>query len=277
MPLDRLVNDMIDKKSTIRAVVVFHGDDVGTLGARFSVQHSDFTSDPYTPLTKENVDAFLTSHKDSLSDNVIHKLLQLQSENVKKIGKQVMFAPSALKYNPKIRTAIIEANKFPPVIESESYERGETIFVSQSAVITTKPDGKSPPILGTYGAGPCIILSAYIPKTGETLLAHIDSPECAQRVFLELAKLTATGEKTANINLLGGDTSDPSRTNANLILDHIKSNRKFVLQGARLATDSSDALAIDSRTGKLLVTGAGMLNDGVDPNKLKHTGMKRKD
>jgi hypothetical protein len=243
--------------SSVEAVLFYFE---GLMGARFVVQYTDYESDPDTPLTEKNVNEFINSQKNNLSDELIKKMIEIQIGNSHKIGNLEMYSPSTRNYNPNIRTAIKDANKTPPVIEYESYNKKDTILVKQSCIITTNPVGPKPPILGTYGAGPCVILTAYNPETGNTLLAHIDDMSRAL-VFKELDKFTEYGQ-IGYINLIGGNSS--SRTSIVDILDYIKNNPKLVLQGARVVTHEADKVAIDSRTGKLLFTEPGMLNDGVN-------------
>jgi len=105
-------------------------------------------------------------------------------------------------------------------------------------------------IIGTYGAGPCIILSMRNRLTNDTILAHIDSGTLNPlKPFLKFSY------ENSDVYIVGGNST--SKQLVNNILNLLKQN-KFEITFAHIIDDkNSNSFAINCITGDIY------LNDKV--------------
>ena len=121
-------------------------------------------------------------------------------------------------------------------------EKTLTVLQRQFAIVSSN----SPtPVLGTYGAGTCLIVAIYDPTHKKAFLAHIDtimSLPSLQKAIAQFSPASCTA------HLLGG--SHLTRKMC-LGIHAFLSQKGFKIQSCNLATGSSDSLAIDARSGKV--------------------------
>jgi hypothetical protein len=135
---------------------------------------------------------------------------------------------------------------------SGTFTAGEAQGVLQHEVALTSRHSTKP-VLGTYGAGPCIIVAAHNEETGEALLAHVDSLSNLKSLSQHLDKIGGSEGSKIRIHLLGGDTS--SRKQASQIVSLIKGRSDTEIVTAELcAGGESKSLALDARTGEVFTT-----------------------
>jgi hypothetical protein len=124
------------------------------------------------------------------------------------------------------------------------FHNAETISVIQREyAITTSTSPQ--PVLGTFGAGPCVILALYDSKSKSAILAHIDS-RIDINSLPRLFSLLSTEDTVAH--LFGGYIS--SQDMCMDIVELLEKNQIKIVNCdiARTSFDPA-SLAIDSRTG----------------------------
>ncbi|MGD9153747.1 MAG: hypothetical protein PVG30_08890 [Gammaproteobacteria bacterium] len=112
--------------------------------------------------------------------------------------------------------------------------------------ITTANSKK--PILGTYGAGPCLIVAIYDSKSKTAFLAHIDS---ATNLKSLTQILKIFNPKTSVVHLFGGDNS--SKNMCMDVVEIFESNH-FKLHNTDIVRSdwrNAASLAIDARNGQI--------------------------
>ncbi len=108
------------------------------------------------------------------------------------------------------------------------------------------------PILGTYGAGPCIIIYIYNPKTFAASLTHIDPTVHANGILNSMIySLRKEENEKLEIHLRGGDGS--SKEFAMKLLNDLSQKNNIELKSCSLLSGDheSKSLAIDSRNGQI--------------------------
>jgi hypothetical protein len=131
-------------------------------------------------------------------------------------------------------------------VKSVDFKSYEAVTVLQHEYAVTKAD-YSQPVLGTFGAGPCVILALYDHENKTAVLAHIDALtdiDSLQRLFSSISKESTVA------HLAGGDFSSQE-----MCMDIIelleKNNIKIVNSDIARSSFDSASFAIDARTGKV--------------------------
>jgi hypothetical protein len=112
------------------------------------------------------------------------------------------------------------------------------------------------PILGTYGAGPCIIVAAFNPITKQALLAHMDSSTDSNSLskYIDIIKGDEP-EAKIHIHLAGADNSSKKELIELLRFLQTRTNTSIIsadiLNGVADSYPGPRSLAIDSRTGEI--------------------------
>lgn len=248
------------KDSSINAILTCI-DNCGAIGARFSIQYNDYSMKDFP---KNQVAEFLNDAVGNKgSARIISKELE---ENIAKdfadslevldgqyyyIGSKFIdrynYYSSSYEESKEEHSLLAEINSLPQ-IEGKGLFSDETAeaVLQHTAAITGSNSDK--PILGTYGAGPCVIIAAYNPSTNQALLMHIDG-------LTSLSSLTKHIDSIANgitlqIHLRGGDGS--SKKMCTEIIKLLKSRDDIQIISANIGTGgNAKSLAIDSRTGEI--------------------------
>ena len=108
------------------------------------------------------------------------------------------------------------------------------------------------PILGTTGAGPCIIVAAYNREIGQALLTHVDFGTDLNSLSEYLDKMGGSASNKLEIHLHGGDNT--TREQMAEIVGLIKQRSDTKIISAELCTGTggeAKRLALDSRTGEV--------------------------
>lgn len=139
------------------------------------------------------------------------------------------------------------ANSKPQPTCHGEFTAHEALGVLQHEIGLTTANSEKP-ILGTYSAGPCVIVAMYNPKTKVAALAHVDCTTDLNSLYSHLCNIL--GNDTAiDIHIAGGDSTSESTVVS--ILKMINQNPRFILKTARILGRDIKSLAIDSRTGEI--------------------------
>lgn len=133
--------------------------------------------------------------------------------------------------------------------KSVDFKKDEACMVLQHEYTKTTADSTQP-VLGTFGAGPCVILALYDSQNKTAVLAHID----ALTALSSLPTLFQSLSKEHTVaHLAGGDSS--SKT---MCIDIIESLNKYNIKIANadiarsfFSAYDAASLAIDARTGNI--------------------------
>jgi hypothetical protein len=109
------------------------------------------------------------------------------------------------------------------------------------------------PILGSNGAGPCLIVALHNPADKTAMLAHIDANTDIQSLHKIIEKLGGDG-KTLHAHLAGGEAITEKMVTG--VLDILKQHGNVTIKSADIMSEqrSLKALAIDSRTGEVFTS-----------------------
>jgi chemotaxis receptor (MCP) glutamine deamidase CheD len=106
------------------------------------------------------------------------------------------------------------------------------------------------PILGTNGAGPCLIVALYNPTEKTAMLAHIDANTDIQSLHKIIERMGGK-DQPLQAHLAGGRPM--TETMVGGVLDILKQHGNISIKSADIMNDddSMKSLAIDSRTGEV--------------------------
>lgn len=105
-------------------------------------------------------------------------------------------------------------------------------------------------VVGTYGAGPCVILAAYNKASQQAFVAHIDGLTTLQSLNSYFLKLSELGTQKLQIFLSGGDSS--SKKEVKDIIKMVKGIPYLDIVYSDLMTSNYDSksFAINAKTGE---------------------------
>jgi phosphotransferase system HPr-like phosphotransfer protein len=263
MPRVRIANTILD--SNIQNVITITGNDCGSIGPRFIVidkkqntkemppdQLADFLNDTTgrsggPRVIDENMEqAIITS---------FHDVIYLQGElyifqGPKSIDIHKFFSKN---YNEaKEEESFFERVNMHSHIETDgTFTKNEAQAILQHEVAITNSNSQKP-ILGSYGAGPCIIVAAYNVCTTQTILAHIDSLTSASSINAIFKQLQAKEDEEIHVHIYGGDEVEISKKVAKTIINIINSQNNTEIISANVCNGGRPKrFAIDSRSGEI--------------------------
>lgn len=107
------------------------------------------------------------------------------------------------------------------------------------------------PIIGSFGAGPCLTMAVYNPKHKTAALCHIDSMTNLNSLHSIFSNLNPTKDKDTpvEIHLAGGDES--SKEMVAKVINIIENFEYAKIISASIVRPNPAQLAIDSRTGEV--------------------------
>jgi len=128
----------------------------------------------------------------------------------------------------------------------------EVIAVNQHDVAYTNSDSVRP-ILASSGAGPCVIMAVYNPKTKTAALTHIDIGTKMSSVREIFDELRSDGNDPLEIHLGGGNRSKASKRMLTRLIKEVDKQANVEIKSANLLDENIEAndLAIDTRTGEI--------------------------
>lgn len=254
--------------SPIKAILSFTGDKCGTIGPHFIIQYKDWNQ---KQMARDQLADFLNdaSGIDSglrLIDESVEKGLfsdfsdVLSFESGRYVYKGPSFSGPSGFFSSSYKKAMEEVNNenellnfanskadagtYGRFLSAESYALVQGEF-GITSIFSTKP------IIGSCGAGPCIIIAIWNASTKEAILAHVD--ECTTFSSIELLfKIISSCESDRlEVHMHGGNST--TKTQAAQIVGLVKSKKNSELVSANLCKGyDRKSLAIDSRTGKTL-------------------------
>ncbi|MGI4851529.1 MAG: hypothetical protein ACRYGR_06265 [Janthinobacterium lividum] len=195
---------------------------------------------------------------------------ELFSDEVrKKVLKKVGFEDSSLaliqnyiliklEYE-KQKKKIDQLNLIQPKFTKGTFSSKKAKNVLMSHVGYTNHE-HSYPIIGSFGANPCIIIGIYNPETKSAALCHLDS--CTEITALKSMFMTLRPDEDSllEIHFAGGDYIDDRLIN---IVNFVENQPHVFIKSAKLF--SSDQMAIDARTGDIFdIFSPTQLNVGKD-------------
>ncbi len=127
-----------------------------------------------------------------------------------------------------------------PIVPSKAEE------VKMREAIIIDKDSKIK-VLGTFGAGPCIIVGIRDRITTKTLLSHVDA--------LSLDPINIFNgfpSDTSDVYLIGGNSTSTSKEKINDLISKIVS-RGFVIKYAYLVDSNSNSFGINAESGEVYV------------------------
>ena len=263
MPISRHPNSNPGGQRSIIAIIAYTGNDVGSLGPRFGIQRPDFAE---TLMKLDQLADFLNDTTGKTANSIRTISMDLEQALVQDFsdvittndGKYLYTDPRIVDKESNYTTAsyavfaaredaLQRANNKGQNHIVGNFTSAEALAVMQREVSITNADSAKP-ILGSYGADPCIIVAAHNPSTNQTLLAHVDSLTDLKSLALNLNKIS-DNTPSLQIHLAGGDSSTCAQA-AELIKMLEDMNIKIV--SASICNDAgSKSLAIDSRTGEI--------------------------
>ena len=116
--------------------------------------------------------------------------------------------------------------------------------------VTSADDAK--PVLGTSGAGPCVIVAVYNPATRSGSLAHFDTNTDVTSLDRLIEGVGGASSRGLQVTLTGGEFgSSHSHRLVGQIVDRLSQNQNITMRDAGLLNPSGalQALALDTRTG----------------------------
>lgn len=120
-----------------------------------------------------------------------------------------------------------------------------TVCVVQHEYAVTQK-GSAKPILGTFGASPCVILAIYDEQNKIALLAHIDAGTNLDSLQKTLAKMSI---QHSVAYIYGGNKEDPLEFDE--VIAFVKKNQIEIKSQALTSTSEPASFAINADTGKI--------------------------
>lgn len=172
------------------------------------------------------------------------------------------YAASQEQY-ARVETTINSANQVGIKKTAGQFASQEAQGVLQHDIAITNSQSEKP-VLGTYGAGPCIIVAAYNFSTQQGFLSHVDSLTETPCLRQYLQRISGNQSDEIQVHLHGGDNS--SREQAAGIVDFLRSQPNIKIVSANLCEGlESKSLALDTRTGEIFTDFApSQLETGKD-------------
>ena len=269
------------KASPYKAVITSTGDDCGMVGPIFMLQLRDNSLQKFlqTQIAEFLNDSVINSR--TISSDVEKGLFNDFKNVLQYDGKVYSYTGNYhSKLNqlpPQLRLSYSEAKKQYSEIDELISKANQKSSLSQLSIPTFSPKDSqlimmheigltnsysNKPVIGTYGAGPCIILGAYNSHTKQALLTHIDILVIVQSINIYLQNISGNSQNQINIFICGGQESTKQQV-ADL-LKIINQSEQYKISYSNLIGNGleSHQLAIDSRTGEIFTN--------FDPKKLYH-------
>jgi len=155
------------------------------------------------------------------------------------------------KYSP-VKTGIKDTIRYMSneIVKLWSVPKNNQIFPVMQRQLAEAVDKY--PIIGTFGAGPCIIVAMRDPITKRTALAHIDA--LTTMPLMQFFNIFESSNKV-HVYLCGGDSSNKKQCKE--LLEMLKNNKgiddKYQIIFCHLIDHNSNSFGINSITGELYI------------------------
>lgn len=134
-----------------------------------------------------------------------------------------------------------------------SFSKDNAVEVPQHHVSYTSCNSNQP-VLGSYGAGPCVIVALYNPENKNVALSHIDAGNITYTLRDMISQIDSKKESALlEAHITGGSPDRISIDNQVEILNELKLHN-ITIKSSKLGYNDSNSvkdLAIDSCTGKI--------------------------
>lgn len=147
----------------------------------------------------------------------------------------------------------------------------EALVVAQHEMRVTKADSAHP-ILGTFGAGPCLAVAVFNPATHVLAMAHVDALTPDKEVLRLIDAVRGAEDSLLEVHMAGGNRG--SHEQVLRLIETIQAQPNVAIKTADIGLKNVDrplasrALAVDARTGQ--VTGR------VEPPQLDCSDLKNR-
>lgn len=266
----------IKDNPNIIAIITDTGSDVGFMtGERFSIQKNSSSSPQDMPM--QQIAEFLnlernkrkTKPKEAIPEEVEKSLVKDLSDHLTEVEGQYVYIgplnPNAKKYygassyvalteaNEERDNLINLANSNLQIENIGKFTPEEARGVAQRELVMANLDSQKP-ILGTFGAGPCVAIAVYNPTTHKAMLSHVDALTDLSSLRRYLDIIAQDSKEKLQVHLAGGQES--SKEVCTKIIKMLNDRDDNTIKSSKLIPlgGSGESLAIDARTGEVFTS-----------------------
>jgi len=207
--------------------------------------------------------------KPTISKEVEKRIVKELSQYLKKVrGKYVYIGPKnenrrehfgSSSYRESIQiyneqdNLINSANSHLQTQNPGFFTPNEARGVSQRELVIANADSQKP-ILGTFGAGPCVAIAVYNPTTHSAMLTHIDQLTEISSLKKHLDIIAKNSSEPLQVHLAGGQ--EGSKKMCAEIIEMLNKRGDNTIKSSKLIPlgGSGESLAIDARTGEIFTS-----------------------
>ena len=264
--------------SDISAIVTYTGDSIGSMGERFSIQRRNSSGQQDMPMNQIAEFLNIETGREGDVNGLVRPTISKEFENeiVKdlpkhlqiKDGKYVYIGPEDDNWKKHFSTSsyrdsigiydeqerlIDSANSNSQTNKLGSFTPNEARGVAQNELVMANLDSQKP-ILGTFGAGPCVAIAVYNPTTHKAMLTHVDGLTNINSLKKYLDIIAKDSSEPLQVHLAGGDES--SKKMCANIIKMLKDRGDNTIKSSKLIPlgRSGESLAIDARTGEIFTS-----------------------
>ena len=269
-----------EKHPSISAIVTFTGDSVGSVnGEHFLIQKHNSSGPQEIPMNQIaeflNIETGREREGDaSGSRPIIPK--EVEDKIVKDLPNHLRESNGRYVYIGRIhpnwerhygsssyRESIQIYNERDNLINSanshlQTQNRGfftsnEARGVAQNELVIASADSQKP-ILGTFGAGPCVAIAVYNPTTHSAMLAHIDGLTNISSLNQYLEIIAKDSPQPLQVHLAGG--KEESKKMCVEIINMLNTRGDNIIKSSKLIPlgGYGESLAIDAKTGEIFTS-----------------------
>ncbi len=267
-----------EKHPSISAIVTFTGDSVGSAnGEHFLIQKYNSSGPQELPMNQiaEFLNIETGRERDAsgsrpiIPKEVEDKIVKDLPNHLREIdGKYVYIGPinpnwknyfGSSSYRESIQiyneqdNLINSANSHLQTQNPGFFTSNEARGVAQNELVIASADSQKP-ILGTFGAGPCVAIAVYNPTTHSAILAHIDELTNISSLNKYLDTIAKNSSEPLQVHLAGGE--EESKKMCVEIIKMLNKRGDNIIKSSKLIPlgGSGESLAIDARTGEIFTS-----------------------
>jgi Protein N-terminal asparagine amidohydrolase len=261
----------------ISAIVTFTANSTGSRGEVFSIQRN--SSGPLQEMPMEQIAEFLnietgrerdaSGSRPIISKEVEDRIVKDLPNHLQEInGRYVYTGPKnenrrehfgSSSYKESIQiyneqdNLINSANSHLQTQNPGFFTSNEARGVAQNELVIANADSQKP-ILGTFGAGPCVAIAVYNPTTHSAMLAHIDGLTEISSLKKHLDIIAKNSSEPLQVHLAGGQ--EESKKMCAEIIEMLNKRGDNTIKSSKLIPfgGSGESLAIDARTGEIFTS-----------------------
>lgn len=182
--------------------------------------------------------------------DLLYKTNKIGQERMDSLGLRLASIPFILQ------SLFFQNNPFNIRFEDSfhlSFSKDNAVQVPQHHVSYTSCNSNQP-VLGSYGAGPCVIVALYNLENKNVALSHIDAANVADTIGEMISQIDSkSGSALLEAHVTGGNPSTHSIFTQVQILNKLKLHN-ITIKSSNLGYNDPNSvkdLAIDSCTGKI--------------------------